>query len=57
MMLIAGCLSQDEAPLSLGSSKPPLLEPSWSHRTARARTIYGTMVAMPCEAAVRIEAG
>ena len=30
---------------------------SWSHRTARARTIYGTLVAMTCEAAVRIEAG
>ena len=27
-----------------------------AHRTARARTIDGTMVAMPCETAVRIEA-
>ena len=55
MMLIAGCLSQDEVPLSLGSSMP-FLEPQ-----DRARAHYlrhnRSIVAMPCEAAVRVEAG
>ena len=53
MMLIAGCLSQDEVPLSLGSSMP-FLEPQ---DRARAHYLRHNGRNAVREAAVRVEAG